>query len=352
MALSRFWAGRFPSSARLESNRVLYGSDEARALHAAHPAIDLHADTLMWMRWIGYDLGVRHEPFFPASAFFGHVDLPRLGEGGIGAQFFGLVSLPVAGRGNARAIDEQIDALEAFIAAGSGRLRKVRTAEDVEAVRRDGVTGALLGIEGAHALDGDLDRVEHFAQRGVRYLGLLHFSANEAGHPAYGIGRRDGEGLTAWGRKLVRRCEAASMIVDLAHINRAGFLEACTMARKPLIVSHTGVRRAHEHWRNIDDDQIRGVATTGGVVGIIFCPRFLGGDTLDDVVRHLRHVIDVGGEDVPALGSDWDGMIVPTPDLCDAAHLPLLTDALIKGGFSEALIAKVLRKNALRVLGD
>lgn len=352
MALSRFAGSPIPSRASPTAHRVLYGSDEARAVHAAHPAIDLHADTLMWTRWIGYDLGARHEPFFPAAAFFGHVDLPRLHDGGIGAQFFGLVSLPVARRGNARAIDEQIDALEAFIAAGSGHLRLVRTADDVEAARRDGVTGALLGIEGAHALDGDLDRVEHFAKRGVRYLGLLHFSANEAGHPAYGIGRRDAEGLTAWGRALVRRCEAASVIVDLAHINRAGFLEACTMATRPLIVSHTGVRRAHEHWRNIDDDQIRAVATTGGVVGIIFCPRFLGGDSVDDVVRHLQHVIDVGGEDVPSLGSDWDGMIVPTPDLCDAAHLPLLTDAMIKVGFTETLIAKVLRKNALRVLGD
>ena len=329
----------------------LHGSADARALHDAYPAIDLHADTLMWARWIGYDLGVRHRPFFPASAFFGHVDVPRLVDGGIGAQFFGLVSLPVAGRGHVRAIDEQIDALENHIATNK-RLCKVRSAEDVDRVQREGKTGALLGIEGAHALEGNLDHVDHFARRGVRYLGLLHFSANEAGYPAYGAGRRDGEGLTVWGKELVRRCEAASMIVDLAHINRAGFLDACRMATRPLIVSHTGVTRAHEHWRNIDDEQIRAVAEKGGVVGIIFCPRFLGGDSVDDVVRHLRHVIDVGGEDAPALGSDWDGMIVPTPDLCDAAHLPLLTDALLRAGFAEKAIAKVLRQNAQRVLRD
>jgi membrane dipeptidase len=333
-------------------NGLLHGSAEVRALHDVYPAIDLHADTLMWARWIGYDLGVRHQPFFPAAAFFGHVDVPRLVEGGIGAQFFGLVSLPVAGRGHVRAIDEQIDALEAQIAAKEGRLCKVRSADDVERVHRERVTGALLGIEGAHALEGDLDRVEYFARRGVRYLGLLHFSANEAGYPAYGAGRRDGEGLTAWGRELVRRCEAASVIVDLAHINRRGFLDACAMTTRPPIVSHTGVTRAHQHWRNIDDEQIRAVATRGGVMGIIFCPRFLGGDSIDDVVRHLQHVIDVGGEDTPALGSDWDGMIVPTPGLRDAAHLPLLTDALLRAGFREAVIAKVLRRNALRVLRD
>ena len=305
----------------------VFGTPEARAVHRAHPAIDLHADTLMWSRWIGYDLGKKHRPFFPAAAFLGHVDVPRLEEGGIGAQFFGLVSLPVAGRGNVRAIDEQIDALEAHIAVGQGRLRKVRSVEDIERARREGATGALLGIEGAHALDGDLDRVDYFARRGVRYLGLLHFSSNEAGYPAYGAGRRDGEGLTKWGRELVQRCEAASVIVDLAHINRRGFLDACAMGTRPPIVSHTGVMSAHAHWRNIDDEQIRAVANRGGVVGIIFCPRCLGGDSIDDVVRHLRHVIDVGGEDTPSLGSDWDGMIVPTPALCDAAHLPLLMHA-------------------------
>src|SRR3954469_8169061 len=181
----------------------MYGSSEARALHAAHPAIDLHADTLMWTRWIGYELAVRHDAPLPRAAFFGHVDVPRLAEGGIGAQFFGLVSLPVAARGNARVIDEQIDLLDAEVARRPHRFRKVTSADDVERAHRDGATGALLGIEGAHALEGNLDRVEHFARRGVRYLGLLHFSANEAGFPAYGRGTRHDEGLSTWGKELV-----------------------------------------------------------------------------------------------------------------------------------------------------
>src|SRR5262249_4564840 len=159
------------------------------------------------------------------SAFGGHVDLPRMRDGGMGAQFFGLVSVPVASRirGVARAIDEQIDALEEAIGRQPGAIRLVRTAAEVEACRRDGAIGALLGIEGAHALEGDLDRLDGFARRGVRYLGLLHFSANEAGFPAYGHGRRDDEGLTRWGAELLRRCEANGVLVDLAHINRRGF---------------------------------------------------------------------------------------------------------------------------------
>lgn len=331
----------------------MYGSPEARALHQAHPAIDFHADSLMWSRWVGYDLHARHEPPFPWSALAGHVDLPRLREGGIGAQFFGLVSLPIGQRsGLARVIDEQIDALEAAIMYAPERLAKVRTAAEIEAAQAKGKIGALLGIEGGHALEGSLHTLDHFAQRGVRYLGLCHFSRNELCFPAYGQGRDDAAGLTSFGRDVVRRCEELGVIVDLAHINRQGFLEVCAMAKRPPIVSHTGVIGAFEHWRNIDDDQLRAVSEKGGVVGVIFCPKFLGGDGLEPVVRHLRHIVNVCGEDAPALGSDWDGFIVPTNDLCDAAHLPLLTDALLAAKFSVETIAKILRGNAMRVLRD
>jgi membrane dipeptidase len=327
-----------------------HGTAAARTLHAAHPAIDLHADTLMWSRWTGYDLGERHRPMLPGAAFFGHVDVPRLCEGGIGAQFFGLVSLPVARRGATRAVDEQIDLLETNVVRSAGRLRKVTSASEVEQCGRDGATAALLGIEGAHALEGNLEGVEHFARRGVRYLGLLHFSANEAGYPAYGRGRRDGDGLTSWGKELARRCERSSIIVDLAHLNRRGFFDACAMAERPVIVSHTGVSGVHPHWRNIDDEQLCAVARTGGIVGIIFCPRYLGGDAIGHVVAHIQHVIHVVGEDVPALGSDWDGMIVPSPALRDASRLPVLTDALLNTGMSESTVSKILRYNALRVI--
>jgi membrane dipeptidase len=222
----------------------------------------------------------------------------------------------------------------------------------VEACRASGTMSALLGIEGAHALEGDLANVEAFARRGVRYLGILHFSANEAGAPAYGRGSNPSQGLTPWGRELVLRCEASNVIVDLAHINKRGFLDACALATRPPIVSHTGVLGAFEHWRNIDDEQLRAVADKGGCVGVIFCPRFVGGDGLAPVVKHLQHIIDVVGEDATALGSDWDGFIVPTRPLADPRGLPLLTDAMIQAGMSERTIGKVLRGNVMRVLAD
>ncbi len=333
---------------------ALNGSPEARAIHAAHPAIDLHADTLMWSRWIGYDLLRRHEPPLPRAAIGGHVDVPRMIDGGMGAQFFGLVSLPIrrSMRGLAQTIHEQIDALEATIERDPRALRLVRTAADIESARRDGAIGALLGVEGAHALEGNAANIDVFARRGVRYLGLLHFSANEAGFPAYGRGARPSAGLTAWGRALVERCEANSVLVDLAHLNKAGFLDVCAMATRPPIVSHTGVLGAFEHWRNIDDAQLRAVADKGGCVGVIFCPKYVGGDGIEPVVRHLRHILDVVGEDVPALGSDWDGFIVPTRALADPRGVPLLTDALLQAGISERVIGKLLRENVMRVLRE
>lgn len=330
----------------------MIGSEEARALHDEHPAIDLHADTLMWSRWLGYDMLRRHEAPLPMAALGGHVDVPRLQEGGVGAQFFGLVSLPLSEgqHGLATVLHEQIDALESQIARSKGALQMARTARQIQAINAQGSIAALLGIEGAHALEGKLDNVTAFARRGVRYLGLLHFSANEVGFPAYGRGGDASRGLTGFGHEVIRMCEAENVIVDLSHINKRGAMEACAAATKPLMVSHTGVLGAFEHWRNIDDEQLRAVADVGGCIGVMFCPRFLGGDGLEPVVRHLEHILNVVGEDAPALGSDWDGFIIPTRGLASPAQLPNLTDALLARGLSPRVIGKVLRDNALRVV--
>lgn len=288
------------------------------------------------------------------AALGGHVDLPRMIDGGMGAQFFGLVSLPIREktRGLAQATHEQIDVLDATIARSPDAIRLVRTAADIEAARAAGAIGALLGIEGAHALEGNIANVDVFARRGVRYLGLLHFSANEVGFPAHGRGERPTEGLTPFGREVVERCEANGVIVNLAHINKRGFLDVCAMATKPPIVSHTGVLGAFEHWRNIDDEQLRTIADKGGCVGVIFCPKFIGGDGIGPVVKHLLHILDVVGEDTPALGSDWDGFIIPTRPLADPRGLPLLTDALLAAGVNERTIGKLLRENVMRVLSE
>ncbi|MFW6197825.1 MAG: dipeptidase [Myxococcota bacterium] len=330
----------------------LHGSEDARALHAEAPAIDLHADPLIWTRMWGYDLNRRHRPPLPAGLLFGHTDVPRMLDGGLGGQFFGLVSFPHFDRNLEKVIHRQIDLLETAAAASEGRLRLARTAVDVERAAPGEALGALLGIEGAHALQGDLAALDRFAARGVRYLGLLHFSANECGAPAMGKGRDAHRSLTDFGRSVVARCEELGVLVDLAHINKRGFMDACSMATRPPIVSHTGVVGVKDTWRNIDDEQLRAVADLGGVIGVIFAPQYLGGLGIDAVADHLMHILDVVGEDAPALGSDWDGFILPTRGLEEASKLPNLTDALLARGLPRPVIRKILRDNALRVLRD
>jgi membrane dipeptidase len=207
-------------------------------------------------------------------------------------------------------------------------------------------------MEGAQPLRGDLRRLDHFAARGVRYLGLLHLSDNECGRTSTGRGARSPHGLRPFGRDTIARCEELGIVVDLAHLNKAGFMEALALATKPVYVSHTGLSGVHDMWRNIDDEQLRGVAEGGGVAGVIFCPRYLGGDGIGKVVEHIVHVIDVAGEDAVALGSDWDGFIRPSRGLEEVSKLPALTDALLARGLRPAVVRKILRANALRVLRE
>jgi membrane dipeptidase len=325
--------------------------DEARAFHAECCVLDLHADTAKLMDKLGYDLAQRHERPMPRRAnLIGHVDLPRLREGGVAGQFFSFWTTPYPERGCARSVAAQLDALDAAMAKHPSELAWTRTGADVRAAKAAGRIAALGGIEGGQALEGELEAIEAFARRGVRYLGLLHFSANAIGRPAKGRGADAGAGLTAFGHDVVRECERCGVIVDLAHINRRGFFDALANATLPAMVSHTGVLGVHQHWRNIDDEQLRAVADNGGCVGVIFARRFLGSASIDAVVDHLMHIIDVAGDDVPALGSDFDGFVVPPEGLEDIAALPNLTVALSRRGVPPRILEKILGGNVLRVL--
>jgi membrane dipeptidase len=300
---------------------------------------------------IGYDLAARHERPMPKRVnVFGHVDLPRLRDGGVAGQFFSFWTTPYPERGCARAVATQLDALDDAMDRNPSELGWTRTGADVRAAKTAGKIAALGGIEGGQALEGSLEPIEAFARRGVRYLGLLHFSRNAIGRPAKGRGADAGEGLTGFGRDVVRECERCGVIVDLAHINRRGYFDALEVATLPPMVSHTGVLGVHDHWRNIDDEQLRAIADKGGCVGIIFARRYLGGASIDAVVDHLLHIIDVAGADVPALGSDFDGFVVPPEGLEDVAALPNLTVALSRRGVPTNVLEKILGANVLRVL--
>ncbi len=325
--------------------------DEARAFHAEVHVLDLHADTAKLMDKLGYDLAARHErPMPKAINVFGHVDLPRMRDGGMAGQFFSFWTTPYPERGCAKAVTRQLDALDEAMAKNPEQLAWTRTGAEVRAAKLAGKIAALGGIEGGQALEGDLETIEAFSRRGVRYLGLLHFSANAIGRPAKGKGSDANAGLTAFGRDVVRECERTGVIVDLAHINRKGYFDALELATVPPMVSHTGVLGVHEHWRNIDDEQIRALADKGGCIGVIFSRKYLGSASIDSVVDHILHVINVAGDDVPALGSDFDGFVVPPEGLEDIAAMPNLTVALSRRGVSTRVLEKILGGNVLRVL--
>jgi membrane dipeptidase len=325
--------------------------DEARALHDECCVLDLHADTAKLMDKLGYDVAMRHDRPLPRRlGLIGHVDVPRLREGGVAGQFFSFWTAPYPERGCARSVAAQLDAIDRAIARHPGELTWTRTGAEVRAAKAAGRIAALGGIEGGQALEGELAAIEAFARRGVRYLGLLHFSANAIGRPARGRGEDAAVGLTGFGRDAIRECERCGVIVDLAHINRRGYFDALAVARRPPIVSHTGVLGVHRHWRNIDDEQLRAIADRGGCIGVIFARRYLGSASIDAVVDHLLHIIDVAGDDVPALGSDFDGFVVPPEGLEDVAALPNLTVALSRRGVAPRVLEKILGGNVLRVL--
>ena len=199
------------------------------------------------------------------------------------------------------------------------------------------------GIEGAHALESDVRRVREVSARGVVFIGPVHLTNNAFGGSSSGSDR----GLTALGKSLLTEMNRAGVLLDLAHASQKTFYESLALTELPPLVSHGGVRAVHDTWRNLEDAQIRAVASRGGVIGVMLAPPALREASLGEALRHIEHVIDVGGEDVVAIGSDFDGYVTPP---IGADGLPVLTELMLRRGFSDERIRKVLGSNVLRLL--
>jgi microsomal dipeptidase-like Zn-dependent dipeptidase len=339
-------------------------SGRAADLHRTLTVVDLHVDSLLW----GRDLLRRSN--------VGHVDVPRLIEGGVALS--GLAASTQVPHGiNLERNDDQSDdvtllalamrwprstwgsrtaravhfatRLRSMAEASGGRLSLIETRHQLEAylARRahdPAITAAFLTIEGAHALDGDLDNIDVLARVGYRMLSPTHFFDTPFGGSAHGIVKG---GLTDLGRELLSRVEAWGMVFDVSHASSATIDDVLSLASRPVVASHTGVRTAVPGTRNLPDDQVRGIAATGGVVGIGFWPIACGGRDATSIARSIVAAIDLGGIEHVGLGSDFDGA-VPTP--FDATGMPLLTEALLAEGLSDDDIAAVMGGNAIRVL--
>jgi len=348
-----------PVPTAAETARVLGCSTEAVELTRAADVVDLHLDTFIVPRLWGYDPLARHAggPF--GHRFFGHADLPRLREGGIDGAMWSITTNPF--RLPAQrwpTFQQNLAALRATIARSGGAMVEVRTRPEWDAARARDAHACLISIQGLNAVTGAPDGVRSLSRDDVVRTTVVHLTDSLFGATSSPLGfvRRD-KGLTDAGRDAVAHLNTQRIFVDLAHIHPQAFWDVVRVhdRSQPLLATHTGVSGVRPHWRNLDDAQIRAVADTGGVVGIIFSEQFLrrrGGPTDGRmIVEHLAHVAKVAGDDAVGIGSDWDGAIVPPRDLGSAHALPRLVQYMLDAGFAETRIRKVLGANFLRAFG-
>ena len=327
---------------------------------AASDVIDLHIDTFIPVRLWGYDIAQRHGPGWQGGRFFGHLDLPRMEQSGLTGAMWSITTNPLrSAAGRWRTLLRNATAFQAMVDATEGRLRTVRDLRGYRAARVDGAQGVMPAVQGGHALSGaPKDELDAWlAKRWLTRVTLVHLIDSVLGSTSSPLSLRPSGGLTDAGRELVYTLNRHRVFVDLAHINAQGFWDAVSIhdAEQPLIATHTGVTGVTPHWRNLDDKQVRAIADTGGVVGVIFAANFLGrrGGPRDVrcVLEHMQHVIDAGGEACAAIGSDYDGAIVPPGGMRDGLGYPRLVQGMLDQGWTPERIRRVLGANALEAFG-
>ena len=349
---------------RIDGKPLIAVSPEAKALHQSLTVVDLHSDTLMWDR----DLLER--------ANRGHMDLPRLQQGNVALQVFSSVTKTPKGQN----YDANSDETDNITLLAVGQLQPVRTwtsllqrslyhAEKLDtAVEKsriglhqvwtpadlDGLlrarsaavkpVGALLSIEGLQNLEGDLDNLDVLHKAGFRMAGLTHFFDNDLAGSMHGLKKG---GLTNKGRAAIARMEQLGMVVDIAHCSHQCLADIFAVARRPVVSSHGGVQATCRVNRNLSDDEIRGVAKTGGVVGIGYWDAAICDTSPRAAAKAMKHVRDLVGIEHVALGSDYDGA---TTVRFDTSQLEQVTQALLDEGFTGDEIRAAMGGNALRVL--
>lgn len=341
-------------------------SEEALALHATLRIADLHADSLLF----GRDLLRRSTA--------GHVDVPRMQAGNVALQVFSM-AVKTPKRMNIEHNDDSTDdiltlalakrwppstwrsltaralhlaaAADGFASRSGGAFRLIRTRDDLFGYLADRaadptLAAGMLSIEGAHALGDDPANVDVAFDAGIRMISPSHFFDTAFGGSAHGMAQG---GLTAKGRAMVARMEARGMVLDLAHASAATIDDALAIATRPVVASHTGVKGVCDNSRNLRDEDLAGIAATGGVVGIGFWDTASGGKAPEWIARSIAYAVERIGPEHVCLGSDWDGAVeVPF----DAAGLAILTDQLLRVGLDEASIRLVMGENVLRLLAE
>jgi membrane dipeptidase len=366
-------------------------SERARQVHARAIVIDGHADTtqrLIFDR--SFNIGARNRD--------GNLDIPRMRDGGLDALFFSIwIPADVTGPIAVKRALVQIDAVREAARTHPGDLLLATTAADIRRAVAEHRIAALMGMEGGHMIDRDLRVLRDYAALGVRYLTLTHFKNTEWADSSTDMPVHNG--LTAFGKDVVRELNRLGVMVDISHVSDKTFYDAITVSTAPVIASHSSARALTGHARNMSDDMLKALARNGGVVMINYHAAFIseqfriasdrrsgdivarmdamsktcGGNeacttmegerldheamasgqlpkvTWDRIIEHIDHAVKIAGVDHVGLGSDFDGATMPL-GMEDASMLPRITDALLRKGYSEHDIEQILGANLLRVM--
>jgi membrane dipeptidase len=367
-------------------------SDQAKKLQSTSIVIDTHDDTTQRLLDPRFDLAIRHND--------GNIDIPRLKEGGLDGIFFSIwISSKTLGPEAVKKALDQIDAVRETVRQNPNDLMLATSAADIREAKKQHKIAVLMGVEGGHMMGNDLSVLRTFAALGVRYMTLTHMDNNEwadssTDKPAH-------NGLTDFGKSVIREMNRLGIIVDISHVSDKTFYDALESSKAPVFASHSSCRSICQAPRNMTDDMIRDLAKHGGVIQINYHVGFLSQEfrdfekthpeaekeihdevdkrcgnneackltTGDQVVRefmqagklpkvdwtaivdHIDHAVKIAGADHVGLGSDFDGAVMPL-GMQDVTHLPQITDALLKKGYSESDIRKILGENTLRVLSQ
>jgi membrane dipeptidase len=363
-------------------------SGTALRLHRASLVVDGHNDLAWHLRELE-DMGLTKYDLNQVQPKL-HTDMVRLKEGGVGAQFWSAY-VPAELMENGTAVQttfEQIDLIHRFVAKYSERLETANTAADILRIHAAGKVASLIGLEGGHSIDNSLETLRKLYAAGARYMTLTHWknldwadSANDT--PVH-------HGLTNFGEQVIREMNKVGMLVDISHVSAEVMRHALRVAHAPLIASHSSAYSITENVRNVPDDVLRLVTKNGGVVMVNFYPAYIihgeqdeadwnpggrlqlfpledefAGDiaewkeekavphaTVPMVVDHIDHIVKVAGVDHVGLGSDFDGVPLVPDGLEDVSKFPAITEELLRRGYSENDIRKILGMNLVRALQE
>ncbi len=338
-------------------------AQRAARVHKEALVVDTHIDTTMMLGREGWDFMVRHSAVKGEDS--NHVDLPRIREGGLGAAFFsiympGTITGPEAVKRSLVLIDH----VRSLAEAHPNEIVLATTAAEVRAAHKVGKFAALMGMEGGHMIDDSLAVLRDYQRLGVRYLTLSH-SVNTNWSDSSGDTPKH-NGLTDFGKDVVRELNRLGMLVDISHVSDKTFWDAMETSKAPLVASHSSLRSISGHPRNMTDDMIRALGGKGGVIMINYSRSFLSNElyeaglknvpmaerptvTWEKIVEHIDHAVKLVGATHVGLGSDFDGTTVPD-GMDDVSMLPKITGALLDKGYSEQDVKNIMGENILRLL--